>query len=231
MKAVSGQSTTHGRSAVSSQGKDNGLPTIDFRFYLITDRRLFADKHSLCTAAEEALKGGVRAIQLREKDLGVRELLDMAYKLRDLTKRHKARLFINDRVDVAIAVEADGVHLGQKSIPAHAAKKVSNKLVVGVSAHSMEEAVNAERDGADFITFGPVYKTSSKLRYGEPVGIESLRDICSKTNVPVFAIGGIKPEKSREVLDSGAYGIAAISAVFGSKDIKGTAERFLRELR
>lgn len=216
---------------VNSQKSEYVKQTVDFKLYLITDRKLFTNNHSLFTVLEEALKGGVRAIQLREKDLGVRELLDMAYKLRDLTKRHKARLFINDRVDVAIAVEADGVHLGQKSIPAHAAKKVSNKLVVGVSAHSMEEAVNAERDGADFITFGPVYKTPSKLRYGEPVGIEALRDICSKTNVPVFAIGGIKPEKSREVLDCGAYGIAAISAVFGSKDIKGTAERFLRELR
>ncbi len=211
---------------------------IDFKLYLITDRKIFGDtcNSSLVTryllrAVEDALKAGVKAVQLREKDLPVRDLLDMAYKMRELTARYNALLFINDRVDVAIAVEADGVHLGQDSIPAYAAKKVSDKLVVGVSTHSMEEAVNAERDGADFITFGPVYLTPSKLRYGEPVGIEALREACVRTSIPVFAIGGIKPEKSREVLDCGAYGIAVISAVFGSKDIKGTAERLLRELR
>ncbi len=133
---------------------------IDFKLYLITDRKLVTRHLSLVTAVEEALKGGVKALQLREKDLGTRELLDMAYRMRELTGKYRAKLFINDRVDIALSVEADGVHLGQKSIPAYAVRKiVKDKFMIGVSAHSIEEAKQAEKEGADFITLGPVYKT------------------------------------------------------------------------
>lgn len=204
---------------------------IDFKLYSISNRKLFSDHYSLFTALEEALKGGIRAIQLREKDLGVREILDMAYKLRDLTKRYEAKLFINDRVDVAIAVGADGVHLGQDSIPPSAAKKVSGgRFITGTSAHSMEEALYAERDGADFITFGPVYPTPSKIKYGEPVGINALRNVCSKIHIPVFAIGGITSERLREALGCGAHGAAVISAILGADNVKQASERFLRDL-
>lgn len=202
---------------------------IDFRLYLITDRKLVTRNSLLVTAVEEALKGGVKSIQLREKDLGIREMLDMAYKLRDITGRYNAKLFINDRVDIALAVGADGVHLGQSSMPAYAAKKASRgKLIAGVSAHSLAEAREAERDGADFITFGPVYKTPSKLKYGEPVGTDALNKACNSVSIPVFAIGGIKTENIKPVLDSGAYGAAVISAILGSADIKHAAEQFMR---
>ncbi|MCE5194785.1 MAG: thiamine phosphate synthase, partial [Nitrospiraceae bacterium] len=140
---------------------------IDFNLYLITDRKLFTDNSLLFSKVEEALKAGVKAVQLREKDLGIRELLDMAYKMRELTKKHRAKLFINDRVDVALAVEADGVHLGGQSIPLSAARKIAqNKLMIGVSTHSIDEAVNAEKQGADFVILGPIYETQSKLEYG-----------------------------------------------------------------
>lgn len=202
---------------------------IDFRLYLITDRKLVTRHSSLVTAVEEALKGGVKAVQLREKNLTIRGLLDMAYKLREITEIYKAKLFINDRVDVAMAVEADGVHLGQSSMPAHAAKKASKgKLVAGVSTHSLAEALEAERDGADFITFGPVYPTPSKLKYGEPVGTDALNKVCNAVSIPVFAIGGIKTENIKSVLDPGADGVAVISAILGSADIKHTTEQFMR---
>jgi thiamine-phosphate pyrophosphorylase len=202
------------------------MPKPDFRLYLITDRRLGPVEK----AAEEALLGGARAMQLREKDLPVRELLDMALRLRDMTKRYGARLFINDRVDVALSVEADGVHLGGQSIPVQAVKRISDKLVIGVSTHSLEDATKAEAEGADFITFGPIYSTPSKAAYGEPVGVERLREVCRAVSVPVFALGGIKADNVEEVLGAGAHGVALISAVFGAADTRKETGRFVRIL-
>ncbi|MBI4709924.1 MAG: thiamine phosphate synthase [Nitrospirae bacterium] len=177
---------------------------IDFRLYLITDRKLFTVHCSLFTAIKEALKGGARAIQLREKDLGTRELLKLAYKMRELTKRYNAKLFINDRLDIALAVGADGVHLAQNSIPVDAVRNaVNKKLLIGVSAHSLKEALEAEKKGADFITLGPVYRTQSKLKYGAPLGIETL----------------------------GAYGVALISEVFRAKDVKGKTKELINVLQ
>ncbi len=203
---------------------------IDFSLYLITDRKIVPDGN-IIGAIEEALIGGVRAVQLREKDLKIRELLDMAYRLRELTERYSARLFINDRVDVAVAVHADGVHLGRDSIPPYAAKRVSWDLLVGVSTHSFEEAIEAERGGADFITFGPVFPTPSKLLFGEPLGLNKLSEVCSLVSLPVFAIGGIKPEHLKDVFSNGAKGVAVISAILGREDIKSAAEKFMRCLK
>jgi thiamine-phosphate pyrophosphorylase len=197
---------------------------------LITDRKLFTDNHLLFTAVEEALKGGSKAVQLREKDLGTRDLLDMAYKMRELTKTYEAKLFINDRVDIALAVEADGVQLGKESVPAHAVRKsFQDKLIIGVSTHSLDEAIEAESGGADFITLGPVYHTPSKMKYGKPIGIEILRKV-AKISIPVFAIGGIKLDKVREVKEAGADGVALISAILIAESIKETTEVFLRLL-
>lgn len=205
----------------------NGV--IDFRFYLITDRKLITHYSSLATAVGEALKGGVKAIQLREKDLGTRELLRLAYKMRDLTGSYGAKLFINDRLDIAIAVEADGVHLTQQSIPVEAVRNVVNtsQFLIGVSTHSLKEAKEAEKGGADFITLGPIFKTPSKLRYGPPIGIERLRTVSKNISIPVFAIGGIKTGKINEVKDAGAFGVAMISEVFKASDIKKKAEEIL----
>jgi thiamine-phosphate pyrophosphorylase len=205
---------------------------IDFRLYLITDRRLFKDNSSLYGAIEQALAGGVKAVQLREKDLATRELLDMAYRLRELTGRHGARLFINDRIDIALAVNADGVHLGGSSLPAEAARRITGeKFLIGVSTHGIEEAEAAEKEGADFITVGPVYETPSKIKYGKPLGPEILKKVKEKTSVPIFAIGGIKEQRVGEVLGSGAYGVALISAVLAAQDIKSTTETFMRLLK
>ncbi len=205
---------------------------MDFKLYLITDRRLFTDDYSLFTAVEEALKGGLQAIQLREKDLDTRSLLRMAYSLRELTSRYKAKLFINDRVDIALAVDADGVHLGGESMPAFAARKAAGKaLLIGVSAHSIEEAKKAEEEGADFVTLGPVFETPSKMKYGRPLGPELLREARGKISIPVFAIGGIKKERVESVLEAGASGIALISAILGSEDIRSNTEEFMRLLK
>jgi len=209
---------------------------VDFRLYLITNRKLIPNPQALIPAVREALKAGVRAVQLREKDLGTRELLDMAYKMRELTREYNAKLFINDRVDIALAVEADGVHLGQSSIPPHAVRKAVNasrithhasRFLIGVSTHSIKEAKEAEKGGADFITLGPVYKTSSKLKYGQPLGADVIRKAKTEISIPVFAIGGIKEDKVKEVMDAGTDGIALISGILGSEDIREKTKEFL----
>ena len=213
---------------------------VDFKLYLITDRKLVTRHSSLVTAVEEALKGGAKALQVREKDLGTRELLDMAYRMRELADKYSAKLFINDRVDIALSVEADGVHLGQNSIPPHAVRKAVNasrithhasRFLIGVSAHSIEEAKQAEEGGADFITLGPVYKTPSKLKYGQPLGVDIIRKAKAEISIPVFAIGGVKQFRVKEVMDAGADGIALISGILGAKDIKEKTGEFLELLK
>lgn len=214
---------------------------IDFKLYLITDRKLFADIGEMFTAVEDALEAGIKAIQLREKDLPTRELLDIAYKMRELTARHNAKLFINDRVDIALCVEADGVHLGQSSMPVYAARKVlddyasrithrASRFLIGVSTHNLEEALTAEKGGANFITFGPIYPTPSKLKYGEPVGLGSSEAVAKKIHIPIFGIGGIRPDNAKAVVNAGAYGVALISGILGEADIKSAAERYLKIL-
>ncbi len=215
------------------------MKPLDFNIYLITDRRLFNTLDALYIAIEEALRTGIKAIQLREKDLSTRELLDIAYKMRELTSKYNAMLFVNDRVDIALAVNADGVHLTQSSMPTYAVRKIlkdnssrkngAKTSLVGISTHNINEAKDAEKEGADFITFGPVYHTPSKIRYGEPLGIERLRDVCREVSIPVFGIGGIKPDKVKDVLNSGAYGIALISGILGEKDIKSAVKGYLEK--
>lgn len=203
---------------------------VDFKLYLITDRRLFTNCYSLFAAVEDALKAGVKAVQLREKDLTTRELLDMAYEMRELTARYNAKLFINDRADIAMSVNADGVHLGQWSMPVYAVRKIIDDKLIGVSTHSLEEATIAEKDGADFITFGPIYETPSKLKYGRPAGIDALREVVKKVAIAVFGIGGVKARNIPEVINAGANGVALISGILGESDVKTSAENYLKLL-
>jgi thiamine-phosphate pyrophosphorylase len=204
---------------------------IDFKLYLVTDRKLFTDYYSLFTAVEEALKAGIKAVQLREKDLPTLELLHIAYVMRDLTIRYGAKFFINDRLDIAMCVNAEGIHLGQSSIPVYAVRKVvGDRMMLGVSTHNLHEALIAEKEGADFITFGPIYQTPSKMKYGEPVGLESLMKVKEKISIPIFGIGGIKIDNAKDVINAGAHGIAVISGILSSSDTKNMAEIYLRTI-
>ncbi len=197
---------------------------IDFNLYLITDRH--ATCLPLAEAVRLALKGGVRAVQLREKDLPVRELLSLAIELRKITKECGARLFINDRVDVAVAVDADGVHLGGQAMPPQAVRRiVGGKMLIGVSAHNLKQAQFAQQNGADFITFGPVFATPTKTQFGAPVGYEMISYVKKHLNIPVFGLGGIVSGNVSKVMEAGADGIALISGILGADDIyKATEE-------
>ena len=202
-------------------------PWIDFNLYLITDRKQTCG-HSLLDVVEEALRGGVRAVQLREKDLTSRELYELAYEMRKLTSRYDARLFLNDRLDIAMAVDADGVHLGINSIPVYKARKVlGEQKLIGVSCHNQVNAITAQEKGADFITFGPVYYTPSKAAYGEPLGLNKLEMVANLLEIPVFALGGIDRNNAPEVITSGTAGIALINAIIGASDPREAARTLL----
>jgi thiamine-phosphate pyrophosphorylase len=192
---------------------------VDFRLYLVTDRRLVAPR-SLEEAVGDACRAGVRAVQLREKDLDAKDLLDLAIRLRTVTSSSGTALLINDRADISLACGGDGVHLPEAGFPAVAARSVLRAgALVGVSAHSLGAALAAEDNAVDFITFGPVFETRSKERYGEPLGLTALHQAASTVRIPVFAIGGITPERARVCLAHGARGVAVISAVLGAPDI------------
>jgi len=201
---------------------------IDFRLYFVTDRHQTAGR-SLVDTVHAALDGGVRAIQLREKDLEGGELYRLAVQLRKLTNRYQAYLLINDRLDVALAVDADGVHLGQTSFPAAAARQLLGpRKLIGVSTHNPTEIAAAAE--ADFLVFGPVYATPSKAVYGEPQGLVRLRQAVLQSPLPVVAIGGITAERATEVLTTGAQGIAVISALSAASDPAQAARTLLSKL-
>jgi thiamine-phosphate pyrophosphorylase len=197
--------------------------SVDFKLYLITDRK--QTKVPLAQAVRLALEGGVRAVQLREKDLPIRELLALSRELRAMTNEYGARLFINDRVDVAVEIGADGVHLGHQSMPVSAARSIVGKtMMIGVSTHTLDEARAAESGGADLVTFGPIYETPSKAQFGAPAGLDALRTVTKAVDVPVFALGGIRNRNVGHVLWAGAYGVSVISAIFCAEDIKKAAK-------
>lgn len=204
---------------------------IDFSLYLITDRNQTAGR-PLLDVVEAALEGGVRAVQLREKDLPPAELYELAWEMRALTGRYDARLLINERIDIALAVEADGVQLGVTSMPVTAARRIAPDLLIGYSSHSVGEAMAALAKGADFVTFGPVFPTPSKAAYGEPVGLGELGRVCRQTvGDLVFALGGIKRENIEQVTAAGCYRVALISDILVAPDPAAAAEAFRRRLQ
>ena len=204
---------------------------IDFSLYLITDRNQTAGR-PLLDVVEAALEGGVRAVQLREKDLSAAELYDLAWEMRALTSRYDARLLINERIDVALAVEADGVQLGVNSLPVTAARRIAPDLLIGYSSHGVGEAAAAIAKGADFVTFGPVFPTPSKAAYGEPVGLGELGRVCRQAvGDLVFALGGVKQSNLHQVTTAGCYRVALISDILAAPDPAAAAEAFRRGLQ
>lgn len=198
---------------------------MNFRLYLISDRKLFPNEETFLDAVDIALTAGVRAFQLREKDLTARELCYLGKKIREITRRNGALLFINDRIDIALAVDADGIHLPQNGFPAHVVRKVwGDRFIIGVSTHSVEEAKEAS-EWADFITFSPIFHAPSKAQYGKPHGIEKLNEVRNAVKCKVFALGGINLKNLYKVLPN-CDGIAMISGILAQEDIARTVKKF-----
>ena len=191
---------------------------INFRLYVVTDRHEAAGR-DLAEIVAAAVQGGAGAIQLREKDLSARDLYALGARLQVALAPYGVPLLINDRLDVALALDAAGVHLAGHSLPTVVARRVlgAGKLL-GVSTHNIEEARCAAEDGADFIVFGPVFTTPSKVAYGPPQGLQHLTAVVHAVRIPVIAIGGIDHTNLPQVVQAGAYGVAMIRAVLAAPD-------------
>jgi thiamine-phosphate pyrophosphorylase len=204
---------------------------VDFDLYLVTDRNQTGGR-DLFWVLEQALDGGVKAIQLREKDLSGRDLFSLAEKVCKLCQAYNAALCINDRIDVALAVDAAGVQLSQTSLPVVTTRALLGpQKIIGASTHSLQEARKAEQNGADFVLFGPVYFTASKAAYGAPQGLPALKTIVDNISLPVYAIGGIKPENIESTKKLGVRGVALISAIVSAESPKEAAAKMLTQLR
>jgi len=202
---------------------------LGFSLYLITDRA--AAPRPPADVVEECLAAGLRAVQLREKDLETRDLLALADTLREATQHHGARLIVNDRADVALAAGADGVQRTHASLPVSALRGIAPAgFLVGASVHSEAEARDAAGQGADFIVFGPVYDTASKRRYGPPQGLAALEAVTRAVDRPVLAVGGLTPERVPEVLAAGAAGVAVIGAIYAAARPAEATKAFLDAL-
>ena len=192
--------------------------------YAITDRT-WLNGGSLYEAVEKSLKGGVTCLQLREKNLDIERFLQEAQQLKPLCRSYGVPLIINDNVEIALKSDADGVHIGQSDGDiAGTRARIGHDKILGVSAATVKEALEAERAGADYLGVGAVFLTSSK-NDAENVSLSTLRDICNAVSIPVVAIGGITLENVSLLNDSGICGIAVISAIYAQKDIQTAAER------
>jgi len=193
---------------------------IDFRLYLVGDRNQCAGR-SLSDAILQAARAGVRAVQVREKDLSSIDLYELAVEIRDVLADFPCSVLINDRSDIAIAAGLSGVHLPESGMKVEIVRGIlPTGSCIGVSTHSLAGAHRAISNGADFITFGPIFQTPSKVVYGPPLGIEALREVCLDMNIPVFALGGIKPQNTQQCLDAGAHGVGVISAILSASNIE-----------
>jgi thiamine-phosphate pyrophosphorylase len=202
----------------------------ELRLCLVTDRGQTGGRDLLAVVVQ-CLQAGLRAVQLREKDLGAGELVRLARALRGPTAAHRALLIVNDRVDVALAAGADGVQRTSTSLPLEDIRAIADKrLLVGASVHSLDEALAAQGAGADWVIFGPIHDTPSKRAYGAPQGLAALEQVARAITVPVIAIGGITPERVREVCAAGAHGVAAISAILAAPSPADQTRRFLDAL-
>lgn len=197
---------------------------LDYSLYLVTDRNVLKGK-PLYEAVEQAILGGVTLVQLREKDASTREFYNQALELKKITETYNIPLIINDRLDIAQAVDAEGVHLGQSDMPLIAARNILGKnKIIGISVGNVEEALEAEKNGADYVGIGTIFFTGTKKDIDIPIGIEGLRSVYNSINIPAVAIGGINENNFREVLSTGIDGISIVSAILGKSDIKAAAK-------
>lgn len=206
------------------------MPSVDFRLLLVSDRHQTGGR-SLSSVLKESVEAGVPAIQLRERDMPTAELLSLAKEIQAITSPHAIPLIVNDRVDLVLALNLDGVHLRANSLPVSVARRlVGAHRLVGISAHSLQEVRQAEQEGADYVVFGPVYDTPSKRPFGPPVGLGALADACRQSTVPVFAIGGMTSGRVRDVRQAGAHGVAVIGAVLARDDVAAATKELLVSL-
>ena len=202
----------------------------DFQLYVITGEE-FHPARDVIEVMEEAILGGADIIQLRDKTNSKRIVLEKARRLRELTRKYDIPFIVNDHIDIALAVDADGIHLGQEDLPLHLARQlVGPDKIIGISTHRIQEAREAEKGGADYIGAGPIFPTNSKSDVVDPVTTAYLQEVASEISIPFVAIGGIKLHNVAEVVNAGGNRICLISEVVGSEDVKRTCEALLQSI-
>lgn len=200
----------------------------DYSLYLVTDRNLSRGR-STVEVVTASLRGGASCVQLREKKCSTREFISEALALQQLLRNKNIPLVINDRVDVALTVGADGIHLGQNDMPIKDARRlVGPSMVIGISAESVEDAVEAEEEGADYVGLSPVFSTATKKDAAKPLGLDGIRSIRKAVKIPLVAIGGIGLDNAVDVIKAGADGLAVVSAIV-SASCPETATRMLSQ--
>ncbi|MDR2247136.1 MAG: thiamine phosphate synthase [Treponema sp.] len=200
----------------------------DLRLYLCTDRALTLGR-PITQAVEAAIAGGVTLVQLREKTASTEEFYRIALAIHALTRPYHLPLVINDRLDIALAVGAEGLHLGQSDLPLSVARRLAgSRMFIGLSASTVEEALRAQAEGADYLGVGPVYPTCSKADSGESIGLEGLAAIRAAVHIPVAAIGGINEANAAQVMEAAVAGIAVISGILSQPDIEAAARNLRR---
>jgi thiamine-phosphate pyrophosphorylase len=206
---------------------DRRIKFLDVDIYPVTCERLSAGRSNL-EVLEAVIRGGAKIIQLREKDYSTSDLYQLALRFREITARAEVLLIINDRMDIALAVEADGVHLGQDDLPLSMARNLAPELLIGISTHSLEEALEAERNGADYINIGPIFPTKTKTGAEFSLGPEVIDVIRGKIEIPFTVMGGINESNMQAVVDRGACRVAMVTAITQASDI-AAAVRTLRK--
>lgn len=208
--------------------KNFNKENVDYSLYLCTDRELMTAK-TVEESVEAAIKGGVSVVQLREKDCSSREFYETALKVKEITTKYQVPLIINDRVDIALAVDAEGVHVGQSDLPAKVVREIIGEdKIIGVSAKNVELAKKAFEDGADYIGVGAMYATSTK-KDATVTSLEELKQIRQAVSMPIVVIGGINKERALDFTGTNIDGFAVVSAIVGKEDIEGAA-RQMKEL-
>lgn len=199
---------------------------MNYNIYLVTDSNCIGER-SLLECVEEALKGGVTLVQYRSKETDGGIMYKEALALRELCDKYQVPLIVNDRVDVALAVGAAGVHLGQDDLPCAAARKlVPENFIIGVSAHNVEEALAAQKDGANYLGCGAVFGSQTKNNVSS-LGLEKLKSIREAVDIPIVGIGGVTADNYAKVLETGANGAAIVNGILGAQDVKSETEKFV----
>jgi thiamine-phosphate pyrophosphorylase len=203
------------------------MPQLESRLFLVTDRHQTKGR-PLVPLLQRVLTAAAPAIQLRERDLSARELVTLALELQAVTASRRSQLLINDRIDVALALEGVGIHLRSNSLPVSVARQLlGTQRLLGISVHAVEEAVQVESHGADYIVLGPIYETPSKQMFGPPLGIHTLERACRLVRLPIIGIGGVTAARAREMRRAGAFGVAVITAVLGAADVESATRELV----
>jgi thiamine-phosphate pyrophosphorylase len=206
------------------------MPPVNFRLLLVTDRTQTGGR-SLPSLIQQAVDAGLSAVQLRERDISTGEVRALAREIQSILEPRAVPLIVNDRVDLVLAMDLDGVHLRANSLPVSVARRlVGADRLVGVSTHSISEVEQANRDGADYVLFGPVFETPSKRPFGPPFGLAVLTEVCRRSVIPVFAVGGVTSVSVPDIRRAGAHGVAVIGAILTHEDVAAATREMLASL-